>query len=47
MSPSFVPPRRVDKLLALQLRVLEDAVSLVVTLEAKTLLMVSLTLLKC
>jgi hypothetical protein len=37
----------VDRLLALQLRALEDTVSLLVALESESLLLVSLTLLRC
>jgi hypothetical protein len=44
MPPSFLIFGRVDRLLALELRAFEDTVSLLVALEANSLLLVSFTL---
>jgi DNA transposition AAA+ family ATPase len=46
MPPSFMLGGRVDRLFALQLRGLEDTVSLIVTLEANSLLLVSFEVLR-
>jgi hypothetical protein len=46
LPPSFLLVWRVEWLLALQLWALEDTVPLIVALEAKFLLLVSLTLLR-
>jgi hypothetical protein len=44
MPPSFLLSGRVDQVLALQLWALEDMMTLIVKLEAKSLLLVSFTL---
>jgi hypothetical protein len=46
MPPSFLLVGCVDRLFAVQLRALEDTVSLLVALEAKPLLFVSFTLMR-
>jgi hypothetical protein len=46
MPPPFLLVGRVDRPFALQLQAFKDTVSLLVALEAKSLLLVSLTLLR-
>jgi hypothetical protein len=46
MIPPLLLVGRVDRLLALQLRALKDMVPLLMALEAKSLLLVSFTLLR-